>query len=184
MEFLIGHHIEIARTGEAEDDGLLFSGFLAPDCFVNGDADRVGAFRRGQDAFYFCEVLRGFKHFRLLDADCFQQALVIELGQGGTHAVIAQAAGVVGGRDKIAAQRIHLGKRADHTRIAEIVSVYAAGQAGAGSGFNGDDLVVGFAAELFSHKRCDQAAQIGSAAGTANDNVGFYAVFIQGGFGL
>ena len=40
-----------------------------------------------------------FKYFRLLDADCFHQALMIELGQGGTHAVIAQAAGVVGGRN-------------------------------------------------------------------------------------
>ncbi len=144
----------------------------------------MGAFRRGQDTFYFCEVLRGFKYFRLLDADCFHQALMIELGQGGTHAVIAKAAGMVGGGDKVAAQRVHFGKGADHTGIAEIVSVYTAGKAGAGSGFNGDDPVVGFAAELFSHKRCDQTAQIGSAAGTADDDVGFYAVFIQGGFGF
>ena len=48
VEFFVSDHIEIARAGQAEEDGLLLAGFLAAERFVNGYADGVAAFGRGE----------------------------------------------------------------------------------------------------------------------------------------
>ena len=93
--------------------------------------------------------------------------------------MIAQPAGVVGRRDESAAQSIHLGQRTYHAGVTEIIGILAPSEAGAGCRFHGDDLVVRFAPELLAHERGDESAQIGAAAGTADDHVGFDTVFIQ-----
>ena len=67
-------------------------------CFVDGCLNGVGALRGGEDALYPGEILRRFKDLRLLYGGGLHQPVVVELGQGGAHAVVAQAAGVVGGR--------------------------------------------------------------------------------------
>ena len=50
VEFLVSHHIEITGSGKSEYDGLLFARLFAADRLVDGDADGVGALRRGQDS--------------------------------------------------------------------------------------------------------------------------------------
>ena len=46
----VGHHVEVAGAGEAEDDGLFLAGLLALEGLVDGSADGVAALGGGQDA--------------------------------------------------------------------------------------------------------------------------------------
>src|SRR5699024_4497720 len=101
----------------------------------------------------------------------FHQAVVVQLGKHGAHAVEAQAAGVVGRGDEPRAQRVHFCQRADHAGVAEVVGKAAAGKAGAGGRLHGDDAVIPLAAQLFAHEGGNQPAQVGTAARTADDNV-------------
>ena len=98
--------------------------------------------------------------------------------------MIAETARVVRRGNEVAAEGVHLGQRADHAGVAEVISVDAASEARAGSGLDRDDLIVSFAAQFFAHKGSDQAAQVGAAAGAADDHVGLDAVFVQRGLGL
>ena len=179
VELLVGVHVEVAGAGQAEEDGLLLAGFAAPDGLVHGDLDGVAAFRRGQDALDAREGLGGLEHVRLHDGARLDQSLIVQLGQNAAHAVIAQAAGVVRRGNEAAAQRVHLLKRAHAAGVAVVVGVHAAGEAGAGRGLDGDELIVLLAAQLFAHERGNQAAQIGAAAGAANDDVRLDAVFVH-----
>ncbi len=72
-----------------------------------------------------------------------------------------------------AAQRVHLQQRRETRRIAKVVSVPAARQRGTGSRFHGDhaQLLVAFAAQLGPNERERDAAEIRSAAGTADEHV-------------
>ena len=56
----------------------------------------MAGFRRGENALGAGEILRCFKYTRLLDAAGLHQTVVVQLGQNRTHAVVAQAARVVG----------------------------------------------------------------------------------------
>ena len=105
---------------------------------------------------------------------------MVQLREDGAHAVVAQAARVVGRGDEAAAERVHLRQRADHAGVAEVIREHAARQAGAGGGLDGDEAVVLFAAQLFAHERGDQAAEVRAAAGAADDDVGRDAVFVEG----
>ena len=184
MEFFVGHHIKVSGTGQAKDDGFFFARLPAFHRLIHRDPDGVSAFRRGEDALHPRKIFRRFKHRGLRDRDGFHQSIGVELGQSGAHAVIAQAAGVVGRRDKAAAQRVHFCQRADHAGITEIVSVLAAREAGAGGRLHSDDAVVLFAAEFFTHERGNQTAEIAAAARAANDDIRRNAVFVQRRFGF
>ena len=48
VELLVGVHIEVARAGEAEDDGLFLAGFLALQGLVDGHTDGVAALGGGK----------------------------------------------------------------------------------------------------------------------------------------
>ena len=89
MEFFIGRHVKVSRTGKAEQYGLFFPCFPAFDSFVNGYADGMGAFRGRKDSLHPCKVFRRLKHIRLLYAGGLHQPLVVKLRQGGTHAMVA-----------------------------------------------------------------------------------------------
>ena len=86
---------------------------------------------------------------------------------------------MVGGGDKAVAQGVHLGHGADLTGVAEVVFEHAPGQAGAGGRLHGDDAVVRLAPQHLAHEGGDQTAQIGAAAGAADDDIRLDAVFIQ-----
>ena len=173
------HHVEVAGAGEPDDDVLALAALPALHRLVNGDADGVAALRRGQDALAAGEQLRRLEYGGLLHAARLQKAVVVQLGDDAAHAVVAQAAGVVGGGDEAVAQRVHLRHGADLAGVAEVVAEHAAGQAGAGRRLYGDDTVVRLATEHLPHEGGDQAAQIGAAAGAADDDVRLDAVFVQ-----
>ena len=181
VEVLVGGHVEEARSRESEDDGLRFAGLLALEGFIDGDADGVGTFGGGEVAFDAGELPRGGEDGGLFDGDGLHLAFGVQFGEDGAHAVVAEAAGMVGGRDEIAAERVHLGERADMARVAEVIGVFAAREARAGGGLDGDETVFRFAAELFAHERGDEAGEIGSAARAADDDVWLDAVFLAGG---
>ena len=61
-----------------------------------------------------------------------QFLVVVQLRHDGAHAVVAQAAGVVRRGDEAAAERVHLGQRADFAGVAEVVGEPAAREARAG----------------------------------------------------
>ena len=144
VEALIGIHVKVASAGETENDVFFFAGLLALHGLVNGSADGMAAFGCRKDAFHPGELLRSGKYIRLNVAARFDQTVIVELAERGTHAMIAQTARMVGGGDIAAAQGIHLRQRAHHARITEIISVFAAGEAGAGRRFHGDDAVILF----------------------------------------
>ena len=98
--------------------------------------------------------------------------------------MVPQAAGVVGGGDEARAQGVHLGQGADLAGVAEVVGEFAAGEAGAGGGLHGDELVVPLTPELLAHEGGDQAAQVAAAAGAADDDVRHDVVLVQGRLGL
>ena len=101
MEFLIGHHIKVAGSGKPNT--MVFSSpvSLALHRLVNSYADRMAAFRSGKDAFHSCELLSRFEYRCLLHAAGFDIAIIVQLGQDReAHAVVTQAACMVGGRDE------------------------------------------------------------------------------------
>ena len=184
VELLVGHHVEVAGAGEAEDDSFCLARLLALESFVDGDADGVATLRGGQDALDAGKLLCCLKDAGLLHAGGLHQAVVVELAEDAAHAVVAQAARVVGAGDEAGAEGVHLGQRADHAGIAEVVDKFAAGEAGTAGRLDGDEAVVGLAPQLLAHEGADEAAEVAAAAGAADDDVGLDAQLVEGGLGL
>ena len=184
MELLIGGHVEVAGAGQTENDGLCLAGLAAFDGLVDGDADGVAGLRRGQDAFNARELLGRLEHLCLLDGAGLHVAVVVQLRDDGAHAVVAQAAGVVRRGDEAAAERVHLGQRADLTGVAEVVGEPAAREARAGGGLDGDEPIVALAAQFLTHEWGDEATEVAAAAGAADNNIRHNAVFVKGRFRL
>ena len=158
MEFFIGHHIKVTGAGQAKDDDLFLSCFFAFDRFVHCHFDGVRAFGSGQNTLNASKILGGGKDLCLLNCACFHQALVIELGENRTHAVEAQAAGVRSSRNKTASKSVHLGKRTNATGVAVVVNVFSAREGRTAFGFNGNELIICFAAQLLTHKGSNKTA--------------------------
>ena len=131
---------------------------------------------RGQDGLDLGELHRRVEHIGLLGRDRLHIAVVVQLGQDRAHAVVAQAARVVGRRHKAVAQGVHARQRSDVAGVAEVVGVLAAGKRRAGRGLDRDDARVGLAGQLILHERRDQAAEVGAAARAADDDV---RIFVQ-----
>ena len=93
-------HIKVAGSRQAKQDHLFFTGLLAPEGFVNGHPDCVGGFWRRQNGLKLGKLHRSGKHIGLRYRNCLQVPVVAQLGDNGAHAVIAQAAGVVGGGEE------------------------------------------------------------------------------------
>ena len=178
MELLIGHHIEVAGAGEAKDNGLLFAGLLALHSLVDGYPDGVTGLRRRKDALHPGELLRRLKDLCLLYRTGLHQPLMVQLGEHGAHAVVPKTSGVVGGGNEVAAQSVHFGQGADLAGVTEVVCEFAAGEAGAGGGLHGDELVIPLAPQLFTHEGGDQTAQVAAAAGAADDDIGHDVVLV------
>ena len=98
--------------------------------------------------------------------------------------MIAQPSGVVGRGYEAAAEGVHLGERTDFAGVAEVVGVTAAGEARTRGRFHGDDPVIRFSAQFFAHERRDQAAEVGTAARAADDDVRSDPVLVERGLGL
>ena len=141
-------------------DGLFLTGLAALDRLVHGNADGVAGFRSRQDTLYAGKILGGLEDLGLLDRSSLHVALGIELRQNGVHAVIAQTTCMVRCGNIVAAERIHLLQRAYPAGVAIIVGIAPAREGGAAGGFDGDEPVVVFAAQLFAHERSDEPCEI------------------------
>ena len=84
------------------------------------------ALRCRQDGLEAGKVFGRLEDVGLLHGDGLHVTIVLEFGDDGAHAVVAQAAGVVGGGQKAAAQCVHLDERAGLARVGEVVGVLAA----------------------------------------------------------
>ncbi len=168
----VGSHIEVAGTGQAEENDLLFACLAAADGFVDRAADGVRALRSGEDRLETGEERRGLKDLRLLHGAGFVKiAVVEELRENRAHAMVAQTAGVVRGRNEAAAERVHPRQRRDLAGVAEIVGIFAARERGTGGGLHRNEVRIRFAEQLILHERGNQAAEVRSAARASNHNV-------------
>ena len=66
VEFLIGHHVEVAGAGETEDNGFGLAGLLALHGLVDGHPDGVAGLGGGEDALDPGELLGGLEDLGLL----------------------------------------------------------------------------------------------------------------------
>ena len=96
----------------------------------------------------------------------------------------SKSACVVGSGDIAASDGIHLNQGTDISRISKVVSIGPSGEAGAGCRLNCDKLIIRFSSKLLSHEGGDKSAQIGTAAGTAYDDVRLDSVFINSCLGF
>ena len=144
----------------------------------------MAGLRGREDALYPGEVGGSLKDLGLLHAGGLNEAVVVELADHRAHAVVPQAAGMVGRGDEAGAQGIHLGQGADHAGVTEVIGKLAPGKAGAGGRLHGDDPVVGLAPEHLAHEGGDQTTHVGPAAGAADDDVRLDAILVHGGLGL
>ena len=184
VESLIGSHVEIARSGKSEEYRLGLSALAAFDGLVHCRAYGVARLGRGQDALGARKILRRGKYVGLPHARRLHQSLVVQLGQNGAHAVIAQSARVAGGRYEVRTERVHLRERAYPARVAIVVGVSAAGQRRTARRLDRHNAVVVLAAKLLAHERRNQSAEIRSAAGAADDHIGLLAELAESGLGL
>ena len=144
----------------------------------------MGGLGGGEDGLPLGEEDGGLENPGLLVGHGLHMPVVVELGEDGAHAVVAQAARVVGRRDEPAAERIHARQRCNLARVAEVVGVFAAGKGGAGGRFHRHDARIFHAAQLVGHKGGDQSAQVGAAARTPDDHVWVFAQLFHGDFTL
>lgn len=88
------------------------------------------------------------------------------------------------GGDEVVSEGIHFLERADAAGIAVVVCVTSASEGWAACGFDGDEAVGVFAAELLSHKGSDEATEVGAASCAPDDDIGLDAEFLEGGLGF
>ena len=179
VELLVCHQIEVAGAGETEYDGLFLAGLLALESFIDSHLDGVAALGSGEDALYSCELLGCLEYVCLDSGNSLHITVVVELGQDGAHAVIAETACVVGSGDEVTAQSVHLSHGADLTGVGEVICELTSCEAWAGCRLDCDDLIISLASQLLAHEGGDQTAQIGAAACTADDDVGLYVVLVK-----
>ena len=115
---------------------------------------------------------------------------MVQFREHWAHSVETQAAGVVRGRDELAADGVHLREGAYFPRIAVVVRKDSARKARAAGRLStyyllgANYLISGFAAQYFTEERCRKASEVGAAARAAYEYVGPDAVLVQGRLGL
>ena len=91
------------------------------------------------------------------------------------HAMIAQPAGMDGGRHKRMTQRIHLTNRRDTAGVGPVPGEGALGEGRTGGRLNRDDTRVFALLEFFSDKGKGKTGKIRPAPGAADDNIRVFA---------
>ena len=86
--------------------------------------DSMAALRCRENSLHPGELLGGLEYGRLFYRSGFHEAIMVQLGQNRTHAVIPKPSCVVGGRNKAAAQRVHFCQRTDLSGITEIIGEF------------------------------------------------------------
>ena len=131
----------------------------------------MAGLRRRKNGLHLGKLNRCVEYIGLLDRNRLHITVVVQLGEDRAHAVVAQAACVVGRGHEAVAERVHAGQRRNVAGIAEIVNVLAAREGRAGRRLNRNDARVSLAEQFILHERGDQAAEVGAAAGTADHDI-------------
>ena len=84
-------------------------------------------------------------------------------------------------RDEARTEGVHLGERANLTGIAEVIGVLTASEARAACRFHSENIVVGFATELFTNERANKATEVRTTACATDDEVGLHADLVESG---
>src|SRR5215217_345215 len=97
---VVRREIEKPVPTEIEEDRSCLAGFSGLERLVDGDADGVRRFRRGNDALGATEEHRRLEGSALLDSRCLDQPLLEKHADQWRGAVVSQAAGVDASRDE------------------------------------------------------------------------------------
>ena len=98
--------------------------------------------------------------------------------------MVAEAAGVVCRRLEGAAQGVHFSHRRDLARVAEVIFINTSCKGRTGCRFHSDDARISFAGQFVLHERRDEASQVGTAAGTSDDEVRVLVQLFHGDLGF
>ena len=111
----------MSSSGQAENDYFFFACFCSFFCFIDIRSYRVTAFWCWKNTFRSCKKLRCFKYRSLSDRYSFPIAILVKLRKNRNHDVIPKSSCMVWRRYKSASESVHLGERANHAGITEIV---------------------------------------------------------------
>ena len=180
---IICHHVEIPRSGKPKQNGFRFACFLALQSFIDCHFNGMRAFRRWQNGFQLGELHARFEHFGLFYTYRAGIAIVHQLRNDRTHAVVAQATSVVGRRNEAIAERVHLTQRTRLTCVGKVVSIAATCHRWATGRLNANKIGIGLGAiKLVFHERTHKTTHIAAATSAANNNVGIFAKLFEGCF--
>src|SRR5262249_139041 len=108
---VVGSHVKVTMPGQVEKNDLLFSRFLCFQGFVDWRTDRVASLWCGHDAFATGELHCCLEDGVLVIGLGIDDTLFMQQGYQGSHAMVAQAAGVDTRRNEIVAESMHLDQR-------------------------------------------------------------------------
>src|SRR3984957_13806532 len=125
----IGLHVEMPVAAQIEQDGRRFPFLPRFQRFIDRRADRMGCFRGRHDAFRAGELNARLEARVLVVSPRLDQPELLAVADQRRHAVIAQAAGMEAGRDKLRSQRMHLDEGSEMSGVAEVERIFAMRQA-------------------------------------------------------
>lgn len=136
----VGGHVKVPVPGQVEGDHFFLAGFFALERFVNGDADGVGLFGGGEDAFDTANCRAASNVAVCCTTQGFHIAMINQQrADGRSHPMIAQAAHVDAGGTKLCPSVCILTMGAIIAVSPVIERVLAPCEGRARCGFGGDD---------------------------------------------
>src|SRR5207248_315117 len=122
-------------------------------------------------AFAACELDAGFEARRLMISLGLDEPELLHMRDERRHAVIAQSAGMEPRRYESRAERVHLHQRGEVAGVAEVISIFAAREARAGSRLDSDNAHFLAATQLCADERKRDAREVRSPARAADDDI-------------
>uniref|UniRef100_A0A0A9EEK9 Tryptophan synthase-related n=1 Tax=Arundo donax TaxID=35708 RepID=A0A0A9EEK9_ARUDO len=169
---LVRGEVEVAVAAHGHQDHLLLPGPLALQRLPDRRRDRVRRLRRRDDALRPSELQRSLEAFGLLYGDCIHESELIHVRDQRCHSMVAKPTCMDWVGDEAMAEGVHLHERRQPRRVAEVVGVDALGERRARRGLHGPERRAHPAAQLLAHEREREPAEVGPAAGAADDDVG------------
>lgn len=168
---VVSGHIYEAVSGQVEQDDFFFPALLARLGFVDGGSDGMTGFRCRNDAFGLGEQAARVEGFQLLDVGGLHQSVFQELGDDDARAVVTQSACMDVGRSEVVSQGEHRQEGSVARFVSEVVLEMSARQFWARCRFGCDVTCLFPFLDAMAHERETDAAEVGTAAETADDDV-------------
>ena len=167
----------MAVSAQVEEDHALLARLFGLQRLVDGRADRVRTFRRGDDALGARKLHRRVENAHLGIGFGFHDALFVQQRHDRGHAVIAQTARVNSGGHEVVPQRVHLDNGRHAHRVTVIVGVDAFGHAGASGRLGGQETNLLPFLQAFAHEGQDQTGHVAPATGATDHHIGVIVGF-------